>query len=140
MGCSSDICQLCGGVDSAHLVTGCRLNLFPLDLCTDALLPLIRRLALPASLGIGIGQTANALVGNRLGADDEMSARCMALQAISFASLVSAVAALIAWFATPCLFALMGGEDPYLKPAVAYMNTVLLGTVFFALASCSLPF
>jgi len=86
------------------------------------------------TLGIGIGQATNALVGNRLGALDLEGARRLALQAIVFATLVSLAAALIGYFATPTLFRIMGGEAPYLMPATQYMNVVLLGSAFFALS------
>jgi len=86
------------------------------------------------TLGIGIGQATNALVGNELGAEDIPGARRLALQAIIFATLVALGAALIGFFATPSLFRLMGGEEPYLTPATQYMNVVLLGSAFFALS------
>ena len=86
------------------------------------------------TLGIGIGQATNALVGNRLGADEPGVARRLAMQSIAFAVLVSLSGAFIAFLATPWLFATMGGEAPYLEPATAYMSVVLLGTAFFALA------
>jgi len=62
------------------------------------------------TLGIGIGQATNALVGNRLGSDDLEGARGMAMQSISFAVIVSVLAAAVTLWATPWLFALMGGE------------------------------
>jgi len=86
------------------------------------------------TLGIGIGQATNALVGNRLGAERPDEARRMAFQSIGFATVVSLFAALIAYFVTPWLFAMMGGEAPYLEPATRYINIVLLGSAFFALS------
>jgi len=86
------------------------------------------------TLGIGVGQATNALVGNRLGADRPDEARLMAFQSIGFAVVVSLLAALMAFFATPSLFASMGGEAPYLEPATSYINIVLLGSAFFALS------
>lgn len=86
------------------------------------------------TLGIGIGQATNALVGNRLGADEPVAARRLALQSIAFATLVSLAGAFAAWLATPWLFGVMGGESPYLEPATGYMGVVLLGTAFFVLA------
>lgn len=86
------------------------------------------------TLGIGIGQATNALVGNRLGADQSDAARRLALQSIAFATLMSLAGAALAFLCTPWLFRLMGGEAPYLQPATEYMYVVLLGTAFFALA------
>jgi len=86
------------------------------------------------TLGIGIGQATNALVGNRLGADRPDQARRMAFQSIGFGAVVSSLAALIAFFVTPWLFSVMGGEPPYLEPATRYINIVLLGSAFFALS------
>jgi len=86
------------------------------------------------TLGIGIGQATNALVGNRLGADEPEAARRLAIQSIVFATFTSLAGAVIAWRSTPWLFATMGGEAPYLEPATAYITVVLLGTAFFALA------
>lgn len=86
------------------------------------------------TLGIGVGQATNALVGNRLGAERPDEARLMAFQSIGFATLVSGLAAVLAWLAMPWLFGLMGGEEPYLTPATHYMTIVLLGSAFFALS------
>lgn len=86
------------------------------------------------TLGIGIGQATNALVGNRLGSDDMEGARGMAMQSISFAVIVSVLAAAVTLWATPWLFALMGGEGEYLNEARAYINIVLTGTVLFSLS------
>ncbi len=86
------------------------------------------------TLGIGIGQATNALVGNRLGSDDPDGARRMAVQSISFAVLVSVLAAGVTLWASPWLFAVMGGEGDYLAEARAYINIVLTGTVLFSLS------
>ena len=86
------------------------------------------------TLGIGIGQATNALVGNRLGADDEPGAQVLAMQAIAFAMLVSFVSATLAYIYVPEAFVAMGGEPPYLAEGIEYMRVVLLGTAFFALS------
>ena len=86
------------------------------------------------TLGIGIGQATNALVGNRLGADEPHEARRLAMQAIAFAIIVSVLGALLAYLVLPTLFRAIGGEDPYLEPARRYTSVVLLGVVFFSLA------
>ena len=146
----------------------------PVDLSVDPVPGLIRRLALPASvgmvfstllnvtdtwyagllsptalaalslagpvfflvmtLGIGVGQATNALVGNELGANDPDLARHKAFQAISFSVIITILAALVAWWATPMLFAAMGGGGEYLEQATSYIKIVLLGSVFFSLS------
>jgi len=86
------------------------------------------------TLGIGVGQATNALVGNRLGSKEPAQARRLAVQSMSFAVVVSAAAALAMYVYVPTLFRLMGGEDPYLQPATHYMRVVLVGSAFFSLA------
>ncbi len=145
-----------------------------MDLRVDPIAPLIRKISMPASvgmvfstllavvdtfyagmlsavalaaltlagpvfflvmtLGMGAGQATNALVGNQLGAGDDSKARHLAIQSISFATIVSLSGALAAFVFTPNLFILMGGESPYLAPATDYMRVVLAGNVFFGLA------
>lgn len=57
------------------------------------------------TLGIGIGQATNALVGNRLGGDEPREARRLAMQAIAFAIILSVLGAVLAYLALPVLFA-----------------------------------
>lgn len=86
------------------------------------------------TIGIGVGQATNALVGNRLGAKETAAARKLAMQCLSFALLFSLLAAIAGAVGTPWLFSVMGGEEPYLTPAKQYMYVVLAGTVFFTLS------
>jgi len=86
------------------------------------------------TLGIGVGQATNALVGNELGADRLDYAQRMAFQSMAFATLVSVLAAVLAYWQLPALFALMGGEAPYLAPASSYMALMLIGTPLFSLS------
>jgi len=86
------------------------------------------------TLGIGVGQATNALVGNELGADRPDKAQQLAFQSMSFATIVSIIGALLAYWQLPALFSIMGGEEPYLAPATSYMSVVLLGTALFSLA------
>ncbi len=161
------------GTITVYLSSG-RRTIAALNLRSDPIPSLIRRLAFPASmgmlfsvllsvvdtfyagmlsptalaalslagpifflmltLGIGAGQASNALVGNRLGAEQAAQARKLALQSLSFATLVSVVASVVAFYMAPTIFTMMGGEDPYLQPAIRYMRVVLIGTAFFSLA------
>jgi len=86
------------------------------------------------TLGIGVGQATNALVGNELGAELPERAQRLAFQSIVFATLVSLLAALMTFWQLPALFSLMGGEDPYLAPASRYMAIMLIGTTLFSLS------
>ncbi len=87
------------------------------------------------TLGIGAGQACNALVGSRLGAELYQEARLLAMQSLSFAVTISVVASVIAYFLTPALFAMMGGEDPYLALSIDYMRVVLAATALFSVAT-----
>jgi len=86
------------------------------------------------TLGIGVGQATNALVGNELGADQLGRAQRLAFQSMVFATLVSILAALLTYWQLPTLFNLMGGEDPYIAPASRYMTIMLFGTTLFSLS------
>jgi len=86
------------------------------------------------TLGIGIGQATNALVGNRLGADQPEQARRLAFQAISFASIVTVLAAGLTYWQLPVVYSLLGGEAPYLEPATDYMEIMLIGLPMFGLS------
>jgi len=86
------------------------------------------------TLGIGVGQATNALVGNELGAEQPQRAQRLAFQSMAFATLVSIMASLLTYWQLPTLFYIMGGEDPYLAPASRYMAIMLLGTTLFSLS------
>ena len=86
------------------------------------------------TLGIGVGQATNALVGNELGADRPEQAQKLAFQSISFATLVTLLGSALALWQLPNLFAIMGGEDPYLEPAKNYMSVVLIGSALYSLS------
>ena len=84
------------------------------------------------TLGIGVGQATNALVGNKLGAEQPERAQLLAFQSMAFAVYVSIMAALLAFWQLSALFSLMGAEDPYLVPASSYMSILLIGTPLFS--------
>lgn len=86
------------------------------------------------TLGIGVGQATNALVGNELGAEQPQRAQQLAFQSMAFAAIVSILAAVLTYWQLPALFSLMGGEDPYLAPASSYMAIMLLATPLFSLS------
>ena len=87
------------------------------------------------ALGSGIGQGATALMSNAVGAGDVERAHRISLQAVSFGLLFSIVLTVFGLASAPILFRFLGAEDRYLSLALAYMNTILLGTVFFLVQS-----
>lgn len=87
------------------------------------------------ALGSGIGQGATALMSNAVGAGDVERAHRISLQAVSFGLLFSIVLTVFGLGSAPILFRFLGAEDRYLSLALAYMNTILLGTVFFLVQS-----
>lgn len=83
------------------------------------------------ALGAGIGQGATALIANALGAGDLEQAHRISLQSVSFGLLISAGLTWFGLWAAPHLFRALGAEERYLALALAYMNTILLGTACF---------
>ena len=83
------------------------------------------------ALGAGVSQGSTALISNALGAKDEPLARHYSAQALSFGALFSLFLTLLGWTAAPTLFQLLGATEDYLATSLAYMNTIIAGTVFF---------
>ncbi len=88
------------------------------------------------ALGAGIGQGATALMANSIGGGDEERAHWISLQSVSFSLLFSLVLTGFGLLSAPFLFRSLGAEARYLALALDYMNTILLGTMFFLLQSC----
>ena len=86
-------------------------------------------------MGTGVSQGATALISNALGQDDPDKAFHYFLQAISFGTLLAIELTVVGLLITPTLFQLLGATDQYLGLCAAYMNTILLGTVFILLQS-----
>ena len=87
------------------------------------------------AMGTGISQGATALISNALGEKDHQRAQLFSLQSMSFGALFSVFLTVFGLWATPWMFRFLGAEGDYLTVAVAYMNVILLGTVFFLLQS-----
>ena len=87
------------------------------------------------AVGTGVSQGATALISNALGQDDPDKAFHYFLQAISFGTLLAIALTVVGLLITPTLFQLLGATDQYLGLCAAYMNTILLGTVFILLQS-----
>jgi putative MATE family efflux protein len=85
------------------------------------------------SAGNGLSQGTTALMANAIGAKDPLTARRLFAQAVVFASMAGVVLSFAGWLAAPALFRLLGAEGAYLDVALAYMNVILCGGVFFIL-------
>lgn len=87
------------------------------------------------AMGAGISQGSTALISNALGEKDHDKAQLFSLQAISFGAIFAVFLTVFGLWATPWMFRFLGAEGEYLEVSVAYMNVILLGTVFFVLQS-----
>ncbi len=85
------------------------------------------------AMGSGFSTGTTALIGNALGAGNRDEARLFGIQGISFGVLLSIVMTCIGIYASPYLFSMLGASHDYLAICLIYMNTILLGTVFFML-------
>jgi Na+-driven multidrug efflux pump len=73
------------------------------------------------------------LIANALGAGDEHRARLYAIQSVSFSVLLSVILTLVGLLAAPALLAFLGASGAYLSIALAYIDIIFLGLVFFSL-------
>lgn len=87
------------------------------------------------AMGTGISHGSTALISNALGERDHDKAQLFSLQAISFGAIFAVFLTIFGLWATPWMFRFLGAEGEYLEVSVAYMNVILLGTVFFLLQS-----
>jgi putative MATE family efflux protein len=85
------------------------------------------------AVGSGISQGTTALMANALGAGDTAEARRIFAQAVVFAGVAGVVLSVAGWFAAPALFRMLGAEGGYLATALAYMQVIVAGGVFFLL-------
>ncbi len=86
------------------------------------------------AMGSGISTGATALMANALGAGDAKKARIYSVQAVSFTLILSLILTWIGLAFSPNLFRLLGAEGEYLNFALAYINVIFYGTVFFLLS------
>ncbi|MBL1320337.1 MAG: MATE family efflux transporter [Methylophaga sp.] len=84
------------------------------------------------AISIGIGQGANALVGNALGAGKQQEAQKIAGHAISFAWISALIVGLLILISTPTLFAMMGADGNYTDDAIRYLTIILPTLIFLA--------
>jgi len=85
-------------------------------------------------VGIGLGQGANALISNGLGAEDDDQAGRLMAQALSLAFVVSAVVVALGLVVTPFLYRGMGASGEYLELSLDYMNWLIYGSGAFIFA------
>ncbi|MDF1667629.1 MAG: MATE family efflux transporter, partial [Planctomycetota bacterium] len=85
------------------------------------------------ALGVGVSQGTTAILSNVLGEENPDDAVHYAHQAIVFGVIMSAILTAVGLVASPSLFRLLGAEDNYLETALAYMDVIMYGTVFFML-------
>ena len=81
------------------------------------------------SLGIGLGQGANALISNALGAGKDKQASLYQVQAISLAVLSTLIFCAVGRYYSEDLFLLMGAEGESLQLVIQYMNAIWMGGV-----------
>ncbi len=87
------------------------------------------------SVGMGMGTGATALISSSLGAGEKKKAGIYAAQAITLSFFNALLLTVVGMVMAPQLLKLLGANDEYLGVAVAYMNIILSGTLFFLLNS-----
>lgn len=85
------------------------------------------------SAGSGLSQGTTALMANALGRKEMGEAKLVFAQALLFATVVGIALSLVGLFTAPSMFRLLGASEAYLTTALAYMNVILFGGVFFVL-------
>ncbi|MBT3272331.1 MAG: MATE family efflux transporter [Spirochaetales bacterium] len=85
------------------------------------------------SVGMGISSGAGALIANALGAKNEKNAKRYQTQALSYALIVSVVAAAIVFTLLPPIFRLIGATEATLGSALRYARVLVAGSIFFVL-------
>jgi putative MATE family efflux protein len=83
----------------------------------------------------GLGTGTTALVAHELGSGNRDQAELFLMQAILLALLVSILVTLTGWALAPNLFGRLGATGTYLDTALAYMNPIYAGTVFFVFSA-----
>ncbi len=105
-------------------------------LSTDALAAL--SLSFPVffvviAVGSGLSQGATALMANALGGGNRDDARLIFAQSVVSTAVLAVLLSAGGFFAAPWLFRQLGAEGDYLRVALAYMNVILAGGIFFLL-------
>jgi len=82
------------------------------------------------AIGIGMSEAVTSLVGNALGEKDIAKAQHIALNAIAFAVLISALLSVLGVLCVPFLVDALG-DPSYKTETFDYINLILYGAVFF---------
>lgn len=85
------------------------------------------------AMGSGVSTGATALMANEFGADNKSEARNYALQAITFAVIMSIALSILGISLSPWLFSILGASNEYLDLSLSYINVIFYGTIFFML-------
>lgn len=85
------------------------------------------------ALGVGVSQGTTAILSNVLGEKKPEEATHYAHQAIVFGVIMSVLLTGLGLLASPSLFQLLGAQEEYLDTALAYMDVIMYGTLFFML-------
>ena len=85
------------------------------------------------AVGSGLSQGTTALVASAIGAGDREAARRIFAQAMTLSVFLGLALTVAVWWCAPLLFRVLGAEGSYLRAAVAYMNALGSGTIFFVL-------
>ena len=85
------------------------------------------------AVGSGISNGTTALISNALGRKDREEARLFFAQSVVFAAIAGVLVSLLGWGMAPGLFQLLKAEGDDLSAALAFMNMIYLGGVFFIL-------
>lgn len=83
------------------------------------------------AIGAGTSMGSTALIGHALGSGRREDAELYAAQAISFGIFHALLLMVCGLGTAPAIFRLMGASDEYLELALAYMNVIVAGSVFF---------
>jgi putative MATE family efflux protein len=85
------------------------------------------------AVGSGLSQGTTALMANALGAGNQSDARRIFAQSITLVIVAGLGLSGAGWLAAPWLFRQLGAQGEYLHTALAYMNVILAGGIFFLL-------
>lgn len=83
------------------------------------------------SVAAGMSEAVTALIGNALGEKDRAQVGRLVVNAFALALLLAGVLTAAGWMVSTHLLGLLGAEGTYLDEALAYIDTVILGILFF---------
>ncbi len=87
------------------------------------------------ALSTGIGTGVTAVISNQLGAEQVDKAKHYATQALSYGVFISIFITIVGYLLAPTLFGILGASGSYLESALAYMQPLFLGSIFFSMSS-----